>query len=201
MNRSLDLNVPQREDLEAISEEIRHIDTIVTNFLEFSRPQKLKQEMISPSEVVDQALKLMHNRLQLYAVEVKLERQTRLPEIMADPEQLREAMVNLMVNACEAMVGGGSLTIREEKGETKDLGRVAILRVTDTGPGIPAAIKDQVMQPFFSTKEEGTGLGLSIANRIVKDHGGTLDLDSQEGRGTTFIITLPFPKDQAWAIS
>jgi signal transduction histidine kinase len=201
MNRSLDLNVPQREDLEAISEEIRHIDTIVTNFLQFSRPQKLKQEMISPSEVVDQALKLMHNRLQLYAVEVKLERQTRLPEIMADPEQLREAMVNLMVNACEAMVGGGSLTIREEKGETKDLGRVAILRVTDTGPGIPAAIKDQVMQPFFSTKEEGTGLGLSIANRIVKDHGGTLDLDSQEGRGTTFIITLPFPKDQAWAIS
>jgi signal transduction histidine kinase len=191
MNRSLDLNIPQREDLEAISEEIRHIDTIVTNFLQFSRPQKLQREKISPSEVVDQALKLM----QLYAVEVKLDRQARLPEIMADPEQLREALVNLMVNACEAMAGGGSLTIREEGGETKDLGRVAIIRVTDTGPGIPEAIQEQVLQPFFSTKEEGTGLGLSIANRIVKDHGGTLGLDSQEGRGTTFIITLPFPKD------
>jgi signal transduction histidine kinase len=195
MNRSLDLNVPEREDLEAISEEIRHIDTIVANFLQFSRPQKLRKERISPSEVVDQALKLLHNRLQLYAVAVILDRKIRLPEIMADPEQLREALVNLVVNACEAMVGGGELTIREEEGEDADLGRVAILRVTDTGPGIPEAIQDQVFQPFFSTKEEGTGLGLSIANRIVKDHDGRLDLDSQEGRGTTFIITLPFPEE------
>lgn len=195
MNRSLDLNVPQREDLEAISEEIRHIDTIVANFLQFSRPQKLRKERISPSEVVDQALKLLHNRLQLYAVEVKLDRKMRLPEIMADPEQLREALVNLVVNACEAMVGGGELTIQEEEREDEDLGRVAILRVTDTGPGIPEAIQEQVFQPFFSTKEEGTGLGLSIANRIVKDHDGRLALQSQEGRGTTFIITLPFPEE------
>lgn len=201
MNRSLDLKVPQREDLEAISEEVRHIDTIVANFLQFSRPQKLRKEMISPSEVVDQALKLLNNRLQLYGVEAKLDRHQRLPEIMADPEQLREALVNLMVNACEAMVGGGSLTIQEEERGEEGLGRVAVLRVTDTGPGIPEAIQDQVLQPFFSTKEEGTGLGLSIANRIVKDHGGRLELRSQEGQGTTFIITLPFPEDKAWATS
>lgn len=191
MNRSLDLNIPEREDLEAISEEIRHIDSIVTNFLQFSRPQKLQWEMISPSEVVDQALKLLKNRLQLYAVKVKLDRKKRLPEIMADPEQLREVLVNLVVNACEAMAGGGSLFIREEAGEDAQLGRVATLRVTDTGPGIPEAIQGQVFQPFFSTKEEGTGLGLSIANRIVKDHGGRLELKSKEKEGTTFIITLP----------
>jgi len=201
MNRSLDLTVPQREDLEAISEEIRHIDSIVSNFLQFSRPQKLQREKISPSAVVDQALKLMHNRLQLYGVTVKLARPAPLPEIMADPEQLREVLVNLVVNACEAMVGGGELTIREEEGEDEGLGRVAILKVTDTGPGIPEAIQDQVFQPFFSTKEEGTGLGLSIANRIVKDHGGRLALQSQEGRGTTFTITLPFPEEKAWATS
>jgi len=195
MNRSLDLSIPQKEDLEAISEEIRHIDTIVSNFLQFSRPQKLQRVMISPSEVVDQALNLLKNRLHLYEVKVNLERQTFMPQIMADPEQLREALVNLVVNACEAMVGGGALTIREEKGEDEVLGRVAVLKVTDTGPGIPPAIQDQVFQPFFSTKEEGTGLGLSIANRIVKDHGGRLELFSQEGRGTTFIITLPFPED------
>ena len=195
MNRSLDLSVPQKEDLEAISEEIRHIDTIVSNFLQFSRPQKLQRVMISPSEVVDQALKLLRNRLHLYEVQVNLERQTFMPKIMADPEQLREALVNLVVNACEAMVGGGELTVREEEGDDKALGRVAIIKVADTGPGIPPAIQDQVFQPFFSTKEEGTGLGLSIANRIVKDHGGRLELFSQEGRGTTFIITLPFPED------
>jgi signal transduction histidine kinase len=201
MNRSLDLTVPQREDLEAISEEIRHIDSIVTNFLQFSRPQKLQREKISPSAVVDQALKLMQNRLQLYGVTVKLARQAPLPEIMADPEQLREVLVNLVVNACEAMVGGGELTIQEEEGEAGDLGRVAVLKVSDTGPGIPETIQDQVFQPFFSTKEEGTGLGLSIANRIVKDHGGRLALQSREGRGTTFTITLPFPEEQAWATS
>jgi len=201
MNRSLDLTVPQREDLEAISEEIRHIDSIVSNFLQFSRPQKLQREKISPSAVVDQALKLLHNRLQLYGVTVKLDRQAPLPEIMADPEQLREVLVNLVVNACEAMVGGGELTIREEEGEVEDLGRVAVLKVSDTGPGIPEAIQEQVFQPFFSTKEEGTGLGLSIANRIVKDHGGRLTLHSREGRGATFTIFLPFPEEQAWATS
>lgn len=195
MNRSLDLTVPQREDLEAISEEIRHIDSIVSNFLQFSRPQKLQREKISPSAVVDQALKLMQNRLQLYGVRVKLERLAVLPEIMADPEQLREVLVNLMVNACEAMVGGGELTIQEEEGEDAELGRVAVVRVTDTGPGIQEAIQEQVFQPFFSTKEEGTGLGLSIANRIIKDHGGRLALHSQEGRGTTFTIFLPFPEE------
>ncbi|OGP71758.1 MAG: histidine kinase [Deltaproteobacteria bacterium RBG_13_60_28] len=201
MNRSLDLNVHQREDLEAISEEIRHIDTIVTNFLQFSRPPKLKSQRISPSEVVDQALKLLKNRLQLYGVTANLIREKPLPEIMADPEQLREALVNLVVNACEAMVGGGSLFIQEEAGEAEDLGRVAILRVTDTGPGIPESIQTQVFQPFFSTKEEGTGLGLSIAHRIVKDHGGRIDLYSQEGQGATFVITLPCPEEEAWATS
>ncbi len=201
MNRSLDLTVPQREDLEAISEEIRHIDSIVSNFLQFSRPQKLQREKISPSAVVDQALKLLKNRLQLYGVKAKLERRAVLPEIMADPDQLREVLVNLVVNACEAMVGGGKLTIQEEEGEDGDLGRVAILKVTDTGPGIPEAIQEQVFQPFFSTKEEGTGLGLSIANRIVKDHGGRLSLQSQEGQGSTFTITLPFSEEKAWATS
>ena len=201
MNRSLALNTPQREDLDAISEEIRHIDTIVSNFLQFSRPQKLQREKISPSEVVDRALELLKNRLELYSVAVKLERRGRLPEIMADPEQLKEVLVNLVVNACEAMAGGGNLIIAEEAGEDTDLGRVAVLRVTDTGPGIPEAIQGQVFQPFFSTKEEGTGLGLSIAHRIVKDHGGRIDLLSAEGQGTTFIITLPCPEEEAWATS
>jgi signal transduction histidine kinase len=191
MNRSQELSTPQREDLQAISEEIRHIDSIVTNFLQFSRPQKLKSRLISPSEVVDQALDLMRTRLHLYEVTVRLERKERLPEIMADPEQLREALVNLMVNACEAMAGGGSLTIKEELGGAGDQVRVAVIRVSDTGPGIPEPIQDQVFQPFFSTKEEGTGLGLSIANRIIKDHGGGLALLSREGRGATFVITMP----------
>jgi len=103
LNRSLELTDTQKEDFEVISEEIGHIDTIVQNFLEFSRPPKLKIQSISPSIVVDQAIALLKHRLKSYDVKVTNERECNLPEIDADPEQLKEAFVNLVVNACEAM--------------------------------------------------------------------------------------------------
>ena len=184
-----------------IAEEIRHIDAIVRNFLEFSRPPKLRMQRVSPSDVVDMALQLLKQRLEAYRVTVKLVRERRLPEVWADPDQLKELLVNLMVNACEAMVGGGTITIQEEEGLERPWGHVTIIRVSDSGPGIPQAIQDKVFQPFFSTKEEGTGLGLSIAYRIIQDHGGGLDLVSRENAGATFIITLPLKEAKAWAPS
>ena len=201
MERTLELSPPQREDFEVISEEIRHIDTIVRNFLEFSRPPKLKMQKVSPSDVVDMALQLLRHRLESYGVAVQLVRERRLPEIWADPEQLKEVLANLMVNACEAMVGGGFITIKEEEKLEEPLGHVVVIRVSDTGPGIPQPIQDKVFQPFYSTKEEGTGLGLSIATRIIEDHGGRLDLQSQEDAGATFSITLPFREHETWAPS
>lgn len=199
MERTLKLSPTQKEDFEVISEEIRHIDAIVRNFLEFSRPPKLKMQKVSPSDVVDMALQLLRHRLELYGVKVNLSREMRLPEIWADPEQLKEVLANLVVNACEAMGSGGLITIQEEESLVDPLGHVAVIRVSDTGPGIPESIRDMVFQPFFSTKEEGTGLGLSIAARIIEDHGGRLELTSQEHAGATFIITLPFREHEAWA--
>jgi len=201
MKRTLKLSDSQKEDFEVISEEVRHIDTIVRNFLEFSRPPKLRMQKISPSDVVDLAMQLLRQRLESYSVAVKLVRAGRLPEMWADPDQLKEVLVNLMVNACEAMVGGGAITISEEEGLEKTLGRVTIIRVHDSGPGIPQPIQDKVFQPFFSTKEEGTGLGLSIAQRIITDHGGRMELRSEENGGATFIITLPLREDETWAPS
>jgi signal transduction histidine kinase len=198
MERTLELTATQREDIEVISEEIRHIDTIVRNFLEFSRPPKLKIQSVSPSDVVDSAIQLLRHRIESYGVEVEVYRQRKLPEVDGDPEQLKEVLVNLMVNACDAMADGGKITIREEAGQTKPMGRVAVIRVSDTGPGVPEGIKEKVFQPFFSTKEEGTGLGLSIAARIIQDHKGCLNLRSREGKGATFIITLPCRGDVAW---
>jgi signal transduction histidine kinase len=198
MERTLEMSANQKEDFEVISEEIRHIDTILRNFLEFSRPPKLHIQNVSPSDVVDMAIQLLRHRLESYAVGVELYRQRRLPQIQGDPEQLKELLVNLMVNACEAMADGGSIVIREEEGVTEPLGRVVVMRISDTGPGVPESIKDKVFQPFFTTKEEGTGLGLSIAARIVEDHGGCLNLRTREGKGATFIITLPCREDGAW---
>jgi signal transduction histidine kinase len=201
LKRSLKMSASQQEDFQVISEEIRHIDSIVRNFLEFSRPPKLKMQKISPSDVVDLALQLLRQRLESYVVEVKLIRGLRLPEIWADPDQLKEVLANLLVNGCEMMAGGGTITIQEEEKVEAPLGHVVAIRVSDNGPGIPESIRDKVFQPFFSTKEEGTGLGLSIATRIIEDHGGRLELASQEQAGATFIITLPLREDEAWATS
>jgi len=191
MERTVDLSETEKEDLNVISEEIRHIDNIVQNFLEFSRPPKLKMEKVSPSDVVDMVMQLLGHRLESYNADVKLNRQGRLPEIVADPEQLKEVLVNLLVNACEAVGTGARIVISEQEGMIEPLGRVVEIRVSDNGPGIHEAIQDKLFEPFFSTKEEGSGLGLSIAARIIEEHAGLLNVTSQEGKGATFVITLP----------
>jgi signal transduction histidine kinase len=132
----------------------------------------------------------MEHRLKSYDVNLKLLRKQPLPEIEADPEQLKEVFANLIENACEAIGQGGSIVIEEETG-TPPANTTAVLRVRDNGPGIPESIQHKLFEPFFTTKEEGTGLGLSIAARIVEEHRGRLDVTSKEGEGATFIVTLP----------
>jgi signal transduction histidine kinase len=191
LSRSLDLTATQKEDFDVISEEIRHVDTIVQNFLEFSRPPKLKMQAVSPSTVVDMAIQLLVHRLKSYDVEVKLRRQEPLPEVMADPEQLKEVVVNLMVNACEAMEHGGLIEIEEQVVRPKPHRTVAIIRIRDNGPGMPEAVREKIFQPFYTTKDEGTGLGLSIALRIIEEHKGQVEVATAEGQGTTFTVSLP----------
>ncbi|MFZ7128224.1 MAG: ATP-binding protein [Desulfobacterales bacterium] len=191
LSRSLEMTLNQKEDFEVISEEIRHIDTIVQNFLEFSRPPKLVMQRISPSTVVDQVIQLLEYRLKSYEVTVTLGRIAPLPAIFADPEQLKEVFVNIIINACEAMDRGGQIHIREEEGFAMPLKRVAVLRISDSGPGINASVIGKVFNPFFTTKNEGTGLGLSIAARIIEEHKGWLDVTSDEAHGACFIVTLP----------
>jgi len=200
LDRSLDLNPQQREDFQVISEEILHLDSLVQSFLEFSRPPKLRMQKISPSEIVDLALKLMTHRLESYQVSVQVERHERLPVLQADPDRLKEVLVNIMVNACEAMKGGGSLVIREEEAVDPSLGQVGVVRVRDNGPGIAESLRARVFEPFFTTKEEGSGLGLSIAVRIVEEHGGRLDLESKEGQGAEFSLILPVTAAKSTAV-
>jgi len=191
LSRNLELTPQQREDFEVISQEIRHIDTILQNFLEFSKPPKLKLRPMSPTEVVDHLLDLMHHRLLSHSVSVKVIREGKLPLVMLDPDLLKEAMANIVINACEAMENGGELTIVEEVKNLPDLGRCVAISISDTGLGMPEEIRSKVFQPFFTTKDHGTGLGLSIANRIINEHGGKIELLSSEGEGTTFTIYIP----------
>ena len=194
LGRTLKLNVAQEEDFAVISQEIRHIDTIVQNFLEFSRPPKLMMQPVSPSAVVDNALQLLSHRLKSYGVDVQVIRPLLLPEVMGDPEQLKEVLVNLIINACEEMKEGGTVII-EERLFGQQPHQFAVLTFSDSGPGIPEELRDKVFQPFFTTKDEGTGLGLSIASRIVNEHGGRLSVESGSTGGATFVITLPVTPD------
>ena len=186
LGRSLELTDAQEDDLDVISEEIRHIDTIVQNFLEFSRPPRLQLQVLSLSQVVDQVLQLLSHRLKSYDVDVKVVRDGDLPEIEADAEQLKEVMVNIIINACEAMAQHGTIEIRERKE-----GQEILVEFEDDGPRIPEALAEKIFQPFFTTKEEGTGLGLSIATRIVEEHRGRLTVSSTGIRGSVFTIRLP----------
>jgi signal transduction histidine kinase len=191
LGRSLDLDAAQKEDFEVIAAEIRHIDTIVQNFLEFARPPKLKMQPVDPSSVVDSALRLLEHRLKAYGVTVTVDRPVPLPPVRADAEQLKEVLVNLVVNACEAMAPGGTICIEERSAPFGTRGKAAVIRVRDNGPGIPAPLLEKVFQPFFSTKEQGTGLGLSIAQRVIGEHFGSLEVESVDGQGAVFTITLP----------
>jgi len=191
LQRSLKLNNVQEEDFEVISEEIRHIDTILSNFLEFSRRPKLKPQQSDLSEIITMALQLMRHRLESYGITARNTIQETLPQLMLDQDQIKEILVNLLENACDAMNNGGEIIISAKQGVVEPLGHVVVMTVTDNGPGIPDELQDKIFQPFFSAKEEGTGLGLSIAKRIIEDHGGWISASSKVDEGTTFTITLP----------
>jgi signal transduction histidine kinase len=190
LSRNLELNETQKDDFYVISEEIRHIDQIVQNFLEFSRPPKLKMQAVCPSTIVDNALQLLAHRLKSYNVNIAKKRKQLMPVVNADPEQLKEVLVNIIVNACEAMSNGGTITI-EEQVINEWSAETVIIRIQDTGPGIPASIRQKVFEPFFTTKDEGSGLGLSIAASIIEEHGGWLTVTSEDAVGATFNIALP----------
>jgi signal transduction histidine kinase len=195
LNRSLRLTSAQKEDFDVILEEIRHIDTIVQNFLEFSRPPKLVMQRISPSAIVDATLQLLSHRLKSYSVTTEVRRRFDLPAVTADPEQVKEVLVNIIVNACEAMADGGRILIEETvegaQGEPQ-----AVLRISDTGPGVSPPDREQLFQPFFTTKDDGTGLGLSIARRIMEEHGGSLSLCAPFNGGACFLLTFPLHRGE-----
>jgi signal transduction histidine kinase len=197
LERTLDLSATQQEDLDVISQEMRHLDNIVKNFLEFARPPKLKMQACNISDIVDLSVQLLEKRFEHQRIRLERRRGVWLPQVYADPDAIKEVLVNLLLNACDAMKEGGSIAISEEEGIAERMGRVVLVRVSDTGPGIPMHLWEKVWEPFFSTKEDGTGLGLAIALRTVEEHGGRLELRPSEGRGATFVMTLPVHTEES----
>ena len=191
LGRSLRLDSTQAEDFEVITEEIGHIDTILQHFLEFARSPAIKKEHTSLAEVVENAIRLLRHRLDSYGIEVETDLEAGYESIDADPESLKEVLVNLLLNACEAMPGGGRIRIAVASRRNVEHRKMAVLSVRDWGPGIPEKILEHIFEPFFSTKEDGSGLGLAITKRIVMEHGGTFKVFCPEDGGALFEIALP----------
>jgi two-component system, sporulation sensor kinase E len=166
--------------------EINRLDYIVTQFLEAIRPAAPKLQMVSPNDVVRDTLELLRPEIQNRGIVVEEKLSSRVPPAPIDPHQIKQVLVNLCKNALQAMSRGGVLTLQTEPAD----GAVWIV-VADTGGGIPGELLNRIFEPFYTTKKKGSGLGLMIVQRIVRDHGGRIELESNVGRGTTFRIWLP----------
>jgi two-component system NtrC family sensor kinase len=172
-------------NLRLVQRETERCSAIVRNLLDFSRQRPPSLKEIDLSAVVEEALTLLSHRLMMQNVVVD-KRLPPMPLVLADFGQLRQAMVNIALNACEAMAHGGSLEVA-----TAAKGRLVEVIFRDTGPGIPPEDLSRIVDPFFTTKEKGTGLGLSVVYGIIERHNGKLDIRSQVGQGTTVVIQLP----------
>ncbi|NNC22356.1 GAF domain-containing protein, partial [Corallococcus exiguus] len=184
------------EFLDVIVEEVNRLNGVVTAFLDYSRPLKQNFGPTDLNEVVTRTMRLIQNDMPPTA-ELAVELDLRLPRSEGDAEQLKQVLINLVQNAVQALGSQpGRITVRTEKPERfGDLrsagGEFVEVRVSDDGPGIPADQQTHIFVPFFTTKQKGTGLGLAICQRIVKNHGGSISVQSKMGEGTTFIIRLP----------
>lgn len=168
--------------------EISRLDYIVTEFLQAMRPTPPKLSSTPLNEVIRETLEVLRPELENRKLRVEEKLARGLPSPLLDAGQFKQVLVNLIKNAMQAMVKGGTLTL-ESGGNAK----AVWLSVTDTGVGIPPEQLQHIFEPYYTTKQKGTGLGLMIVQRIMRDHGGRIELESRVGKGTVFKLWLPLP--------
>ncbi|MCH5372883.1 MAG: ATP-binding protein, partial [Planctomycetes bacterium] len=182
------LDAQDRQDLDLIIRETKRVREIVRGLLDFARETPSRKTDFDMNELIRQTLRLLGKRDAFQHIFMVEDLQENLPAVHADRNQLQQVVLNLMLNACEAMPDGGTLLV----GTSAADGKLSI-KVTDTGCGIQPGQLDRIFEPFFTTKPvgKGTGLGLSVSYGIVQQHGGNLEVQSEVRKGSTFTITLP----------
>lgn len=186
------------QQLALVERETQHCTTIVRNLLDFARQRPPSFQEVDLRAVLDEALSLVTHRMEIQNLEVVREL-APVPPVRADFGQLRQAVVNILINACDAMPKGGKLRLivgqvgadASAENQPSDPGRCAEISIADQGAGIPAEHLSRIFDPFFSTKEKGTGLGLSVVYGILEKHSGKILVDSRVGEGTTVTLRLP----------
>jgi signal transduction histidine kinase len=191
LKRRLDRGETSPEKLSLTSNlvqaEIRRLERLVNDFLGFAQAKSLELKSVSLNELVRSVVEQMKPEASAVSVEVSAELDPAVGHVDAEPQQMRQVLLNLMKNAIEAMADGGRLVVRTLASDIEGYVRVV---VEDSGPGL--VVDAPIFDAFYTTKETGTGLGLAIVHRIVSEHGGTIGVDSEPGR-TTFTVRLPQP--------
>jgi len=196
LSQELEQNTAQSDYLRRILDDCGRIDRIVRGLLEYARPKQIITEAVDLLSLVQSTVELLQHQGLLKAVTVSVTSQLKLAPVLLDPHQLQQVLINLMINAVDAMPGGGSLQLALKQGG----GTVTqLVEVRDSGVGIAPEHINRLFDPFFTTKEpgRGTGLGLAISARIIESFGGRITVQSTLGQGSCFTVALPMQgKDQ-----
>jgi len=183
---SLEPENPNRKKLQIVTDEIRRLESLLVDVSDFARMTQPQKSIQNINDVALDVYNLMSGELQKQGIEFTKSLRPDIPSSSFDPRQLKQILINLAKNAVEAMPHGGKLDIA-----TDMEGKTIKIRVTDTGKGIPGENLQDIFNPFFTTKPKGTGLGLAISRKIIEDHGGSVEIKSKVGEGTTCIVNLP----------
>jgi len=177
-----------------IKEEVRKANYMILNFMNYGRPLKLRYSRIAYREILAKALPLLEDKLAEQGITVALAFPDDLPPLYGDQELLRNCLFNFITNGAQAMPSGGTITLGAQYDPAE---RIFRLTFSDQGIGIAPEDREKIFQPYFTTKEAGIGLGLAITERIIKEHGGDIKVESQPGEGTTFTVILPAAEQES----
>jgi signal transduction histidine kinase len=180
-----------RELAAAVERELKRIDSMVSQMLRFAAPKPAVFAQVRVQEVLETSLRLLQHQIDEKMISVTRDYKAAPGIVDGDEAQLQQVVMNLLLNAVEAMAVNGVLTVSTNRGRDQRDGAWLEIQVKDTGVGIRKENLDRIFEPFFTTKKNGTGLGLAISQRVVSEHRGRIEAHSEAGKGATFIILLP----------
>jgi len=192
VGRDLPATSPARAVVKDVRQEIARINRIVADLLETARPRAPQIRLSDLNTTVEHAVMLARQQVLSKPVKIELQKADKLREVEHDSDQIHQVLLNLLLNAVQAIDGPGTIRVEilPEKEE-------ALVVVTDSGRGIPPEHLQNIFRPFYTTKGNGTGLGLSLARRIVEEHHGRIEVTSVMGKGSKFVVRLPFRRSAA----
>jgi len=184
---------PQSDNKKAaniMADEVDRVNRVISELLEFARPIELELKKTRIFELVDKALRLIKYEADPAGIKIISSVEPQLPEVEVDKDRLIQVLLNIFINAIQAMPSGGTLTVNVKAREN-----MLQFAISDTGSGISPQDQANIFNPYFTTKKRGTGLGLAIAFKIIESHGGTITIESLKNKGTTFVITIPLKQN------